>query len=223
MKTYQCVVFDWDGTLMDSIQKIVECLQAAAQDVDLPVPTRNVARNVIGLGLNESMLTVFGEISETKVLELVERYKFHFVEKNRTSQRFYSSVKFGLNTLDQTGVGLCVATGKARRGLDRILKQEQLESFFLYTRCADESRSKPHPQMLLDVLAYTALNPEQVLMVGDTSYDMEMAVAAKIDAVGITYGAHSSEQLLSSGANHLVDDFQELLGWLLPRIEKMYQ
>lgn len=223
MKTYQCVVFDWDGTLMDSIQKIVECLQAAAQDVGLPVPSRNAAKNIIGLGLHESMLAVFGDITEAKIAELVDRYKFHFLDKNQTKQPLYPAVRSGLTALDETGAALCVATGKARRGLDRVMKQENLESFFMYTRCADESRSKPHPQMLLDILEYTALNPEKVLMVGDTSYDMEMAVGASIDAIGIAHGAHSQLELSSSGANHVFDNFKDLLNWLLPRVEKVYE
>ena len=223
MKTYQCVVFDWDGTLMDSIQKIVECLQAAAHDVALPVPTANAAKDIIGLGLRESILVVFGDITDAKITELIDRYKFHFLEKNQTKQPLYPSVRPGLQTLDGTGVALCVATGKARRGLDRLMKQENLEAMFMHTRCADESRSKPHPQMLLDILDYTALNPQKVLMIGDTSYDMEMAVGANIDALGITHGVHSRERLLSSGAHHVVDDFDELLAWLMPRVEKVYE
>jgi len=223
MKKYQCIVFDWDGTLMDSIQKIVECLQSAAEDVDLPIPTVAAAKDIIGLGLQEAMLAIFGDISEQKVSEIVERYRFYFLEDNQTSQPLYPSVRSGLKILDETGVALCVATGKARRGLDRVMSKENLESLFFYTRCADESRSKPHPQMLLDILNHTALDSERVLMVGDTTYDMEMAAGANIDSVGLTHGVHSKQRLLSSGADQVFSNFDELLDWLMPRVEKVYQ
>lgn len=222
MKKYQCVVFDWDGTLMDSIQKIVECLQASAKDVDLPVPSVNDAKNIIGLGLQDAMLAIFGDIPELKLNELVERYKTHFVEHNQTDQPLYPYVRSGLEQLNKTEVAVCVATGKARRGLDRIMGKEKMESHFFYTRCADESRSKPHPQMLLDILDYMALSADKVLMVGDTSYDMEMAVGANIDAVGLAHGVHSKQTLLASGAEHVFGDFEELMSWLMPRVEKVY-
>jgi len=149
MKQYSCVIFDWDGTLMDSLQKISESVRAAAIDVDLPAPSDAEARNIIGLGLAESMLKLFGDIGQQKIDHVVERYKHHFVHQNQTPQPLYSGVLEGLEELSQAGAFLCVATGKARAGLERVLTAESMHDFFIYTRCADESRTKPHPQMFV--------------------------------------------------------------------------
>lgn len=222
-KVYQCVVFDWDGTLMDSVQKIAECCQSAAADVGLPVPTIAAAKNIIGLGLRDAMLMLFGDISEAVITQMVERYRHHFLHANQTPQPLFTNVRTGLQQLDSTGVAVCVATGKARAGLDRVLELEQLRASFMYTRCADEARSKPHPQMLLDILDHLALPAEKVLMIGDSTYDMEMAVNAGVDVVGVEYGVHSKERLLASGALHTMADFSQLLAWLEPRVETVYQ
>ena len=218
MKQYSCIIFDWDGTLMDSLQKISESVRAAAIDVDLSVPTDAEARNIIGLGLTDSMLKLFGDISQQKIDQTVERYKYHFVHQNKTSQPLYPGVLEGLEELSQAGAFLCVATGKARAGLERVMEAETMHDFFIYTRCADESRTKPHPQMLLDILEFLALDKKDCLMVGDTEYDMQMAKNAGIDAVGVNYGAHEEVRLHESGAIHVVSSFPEFMQWALPKI-----
>ncbi len=223
MTQYQCIIFDWDGTLMDSAQKIATCLQSSASDVGLPVPSLQSAKNIIGLGLEDSMRTVFGDLPPEKIQELIGRYRHHFLYENQVPQPMFQGVKQGLQRLQQTGVFLCVATGKARRGLDRVLTQEVMHDYFVYTRCADEARTKPHPQMLLDILEHLAIDKHKMLMVGDTSYDMEMAGGASIDAVALGHGVHSRQRLLDSGAQSVFNDFAELVEWLEPRVETAYQ
>jgi len=218
MKKYSCIIFDWDGTLMDSLQKISESVRAAAADVDLPIPSDAEARNIIGLGLADAMLKLFGDIGQEKIDQLVERYKYHFVHQNKTSQPLYEGVRDGLEELSQAGAFLCVATGKARAGLERVLNAESMHDFFIYTRCADESRTKPNPQMLFDILDFLALEKKDCLMVGDTEYDMQMAINAGIDAVGVNYGSHEQERLEKTGALATVNSFPEFLDWVLPRI-----
>jgi len=222
MKKYSCIIFDWDGTLMDSMQKISESIRVAAADADLPVPIDNEAKNIIGLGLVDSMQKLFGDISEEKIQQVVERYKYHFIEQNKTPQPLYKGVLDGLEEISQAGAFLCVATGKARAGLERVLSAESMHDFFIYTRCADESRSKPHPQMLFDILDFLALNKRECLMVGDTEYDMQMASNAGIDAVGLSYGAHTEARLFETGALKVFADFDEFLQWTLPRVSQAF-
>ena len=131
------------------------------------------------------MLKLFGDIGQEKVEQVVERYKHHFVNQNKTKQPLYQGVLEGLEELSQAGAFLCVATGKARAGLERVMEAETMHDFFIYTRCADESRSKPHPQMLLDILEFLAVDKNDCLMVGDTEYDIQMAKNAGIDAIGV--------------------------------------
>ena len=211
---YELIIFDWDGTLMDSAAKIVNCLQSSARDTGLPVPDEKAARNIIGLGLHESMQILFGDISEQQIEQMVEHYRQYFVHTDKTVQALFPGVKEGLGTITETGALLGIATGKARVGLDRVLTAEKMHDFFVVTRCADEARSKPHPQMLLDILDYTAIDADKVLMIGDTTYDMEMASAAGVDALGVSYGVHESEALLQASALEVVNSFSELMKWL---------
>lgn len=211
---YELVIFDWDGTLMDSAAKIVNCLQSSARDVGLPVPDEQSARNIIGLGLHDSMKILFGDISEQQIQQMVEHYRQYFVHTDKTVQALFPGVKQGLAGLDEAGVMLGVATGKARVGLNRVLTTEDMHDLFSVTRCADESRSKPHPQMLLDILEYTAIDADKAIMIGDTTYDMEMAVSAGMAALGVSYGVHETEALIKSGAQQVVDSFDDVMNWL---------
>jgi phosphoglycolate phosphatase len=222
MKKYSCIIFDWDGTLMDSAQKISECIRAAAIDVGLPVPTEEEARDIIGLGLAESMQVLFGDIGDEKINHTVERYKHYFLHQNKTAQPLFSGISDGLESLSQAGAFLSVATGKARAGLNRVLAAESMHDFFIYTRCADESRTKPHPQMLLDTFEFLAMEPENCLMVGDTEYDMQMAVNAGVDALGVSYGVHTEKRLRDAGAIHVVDNVPFMMDWLHERIQPAF-
>ena len=222
VKKYQCIIFDWDGTLMDSAQKISECVRSAAVDVNLPVPSDHEARNIIGLGLGDAMKVLFEDVGDKHIEQLVARYKHHFLHQNKTAQPLFSGVIDGLETLSQAGAFLAVATGKARAGLNRVLDAESMHDFFIYTRCADESRTKPHPQMLFDIFEYLAMRPQDCIMVGDTEYDMQMARNAGIDALGVDYGVHSRELLEKSGAIHVASSVSEVMQWLSGRIESAF-
>ncbi len=220
---YQLVIFDWDGTLMDSTQKIANCLRASARDLDLVLPSVEAAKNVIGLGLEECMQILFPQASNHQHQELVKRYRYHFVTADGTSQDLFLGVEDGLKQLDEQGVLLAVATGKSRVGLERVFKDSDIQSLFTVSRCADETRGKPHPQMLHEILDFTAINANKAIMVGDTSYDMQMALNAGLVGLGVSYGAHSEQTLLDHQAAVVLPSVQAMIDWLLDgRVEQAY-
>ena len=220
---YQLIIFDWDGTLMDSAQKIANCIQASARDVGVGVPSDEQAKSIIGLGLTEAMTHLFASATQAEVKQIVEAYKYHFVTGDDTAQGLFDGVEDGLKQLEAAGAVLAVATGKSRAGLDRVFGETNLRKHFIVTRCADETRSKPHPQMLHEILDYTAIAPEKAIMVGDTTFDMDMASNANIVGLGAGYGVHSDAMLLDSKALVVKDTFSDLLAWLLDgRIEKAF-
>lgn len=212
---YELVVFDWDGTIIDSAQKIANCLQASARDVGLPVPDTLAAKNIIGLGLEEAVQILFGSVSELQYKALIDAYRHHFVVADDTEQRLFVGVESGLLKLQEAGVLLAVATGKSRAGLDRVFDEMNLRHHFVTSRCADEARSKPHPQMLYDILDVTAIAPERAVMIGDTTYDMQMASAANVTGLGVSYGVHDTTDLYDCDALHVVNSFQDVIDWLL--------
>ena len=220
---YQLVIFDWDGTIMDSAMKIASCIQVSAKDVGLPVPTIDEAKNIIGLGLHEAMLTLFPRASSAELKGMVDAYKYHFVADTKTEQKLFDGVAAGLHALEEAGAILAVATGKSRVGLDRVLNIVDLKHHFTITRCADETRSKPHPQMLHEILDFTAIDPHKAIMIGDTTYDLDMAANANMPALGAGYGVHSDEMLNNAKALSVEPSFEHIISWLLDnRIEKAY-
>jgi phosphoglycolate phosphatase len=213
-RQFDLIVFDWDGTLMDSEAKIVSCMQAAAVDVGIPDPGAEAIRDIIGLGLNEAMQALFPEQAPVHRAELVERYRRHFLELDATGMPLFPGVTQGLTQLAQQGYLLAIATGKARRGLDRVLDDTGMRHLFVSSRCADEAFSKPHPQMLEDILDQTGVDAGRTLMVGDTVYDMEMARSAKVAGLAVSYGVHARERLLDCGALACLDSFPEVCAWV---------
>lgn len=211
---YRLVIFDWDGTLMDSAQKIANCIVRSAQDVGVEPPTIEQAKNIIGLGLGEAMQRLFPEQNELTRSKIVEAYKHNFVVADDTEQGLFEGVLDLLKMIEDSGALLAVATGKSRRGLDRILSELELEKQFVVTRCADETRSKPHPQMLHEILDFTAIDPAATVMIGDTSYDMEMASNAGVVPLGVSYGVHQADVLKQAGAVEVVQSVAELSTWL---------
>lgn len=201
---------------MDSAQKIANCIQAAARDVGIKEPTEQQAKNIIGLGLSEAMQLLFPHQSPATISRLVEAYRYNWLQADKTAQQLFPQVRSGLAKLAESGAFLAVATGKSRVGLQRQLDELDLGQYFVASRCADETRSKPHPQMLLELLDYTAVNPHNTLMIGDTSYDMEMAHGAEVAALGVSYGVHSEAVLRKSGAAQTLNSFAEVIEWLLP-------
>ena len=210
----ELIVFDWDGTLMDSEGRIVTCLQWAARDLGYPVPEARRAREVIGLGLHQALARLFPEADEGGVAALADAYRRHFLADELAPSELFPGARALLEALEAAGYFLAVATGKSRRGLDKELERTGLAGRFHVTRCADETFSKPHPQMLLEILEVTGREPHQALVVGDTEFDMQMAANAGVPAVGVAHGVHPPERLRQAGALTVFDALEALPGWL---------
>jgi phosphoglycolate phosphatase len=210
---HDLIIFDWDGTLMDSEAKIVRCIQGAAQDLGTPDPGPAAIRHIIGLGLQEAMQALFPGETGVRRVQLIDRYRQHFLELDNTAMPLFPGVREGLAALAEQGYLLAVATGKARRGLERVLDETGTRHLFVASRCADEAFSKPHPRMLEDILDMTGINRQQAIMVGDTVYDMEMARHAGVSGLAVSYGVHAREHLLDCGALACLDSFPEVQAW----------
>ncbi|MGV6827545.1 MAG: HAD-IA family hydrolase [bacterium] len=211
---YDLIVFDWDGTLMDSESRIVSCIQAAATDLGMYVPPADEAKDIIGLGLHDAIARLWNITREKDVNAIAERYRVHFLGDELVHSEFFEGVEEALENLASQEYFLAVATGKSRRGLKKELERTGIGGIFHTTRCADESRSKPHPQMMLDILDFLGMEPEQTLVVGDTEYDMAMAVNAGATAIGVSCGVHTPERLLDNGAVECLDHVSQLPAWL---------
>ncbi|MEJ2441937.1 MAG: HAD-IA family hydrolase [Exilibacterium sp.] len=206
-------IFDWDGTVSDSTDKIVTCMQRAAEDSGLAVLGDELIRDIIGLGLPEALLRLYPEAEDEQHKHMQLNYSKHFVEADREPSAFYPGVMETLEYLRSEGHQLAVATGKSRRGLDRIFETLQIQNFFHASRCADETASKPHPKMLFELLIELEMAPATAVMVGDTEYDMEMAQRANMASIAVSYGAHHIDRLRAYNPVLCVDQFKELATW----------
>lgn len=213
-KAFELIVFDWDGTLMDSHQRILDCLKAAANDCDATLLTDFEFSNVIGLGLKKATETLYPDFSQQQVAAYSDRFRSHYLIENNTHSPLFNGAREILQTLKDKGYWMAVATGKGRQGLDLVLNESGLGSFFLTTRSASETFSKPHPQMLEEIMYELAIEPEQTLMIGDTEYDMELAKNARTHSLAVSYGVHSLERLLKYSPLGYIDQIQELPEWL---------
>lgn len=207
------VVFDWDGTLMDSTGAITRSIQAAASDLGLLVPDRRQASWVIGLGLRDSLRHAVPDLPEHAVAAFVERYRYHYQHFEPALCAFDGVIEM-LDRLHSKGARLAIATGKSRMGLDRALQQAGWRDYFLATRTADQGQPKPHPWMLLDLMTALGVEPSQTLMVGDTTHDLDMAAAAGTRAVAVSYGAHSAEDLARCHPEAIFTNTPSLAQWL---------
>ncbi|HEY8118936.1 MAG TPA: HAD-IA family hydrolase [Methylophilaceae bacterium] len=213
-RNFDLIVFDWDGTLADSTGMIVDCIREASAEINLPVPDKSVARKVIGLGLKEAIASLFGDLSPEQYRQLTARYRAHYFQRDEETL-LYEGVHNAIVNLKQQGFILAVATGKGRNGLNLSLERSGLVSYFLATRCVDECYSKPHPQMLLELMDELGATPERTLMIGDTSYDLQMAQNANVASLAVSYGAHHLENLLPHSPLAHFDDFTKLNQWLI--------
>ncbi len=211
---YRLVVFDWDGTLVDSTAAIVHAIRASAADLDLPVPSREQASHVIGLGLLEAIHRAVPSIEREQVPAYVQRYRHHYLKRDSVLEPF-EGVPALLEELADSGAWLAVATGKSRAGLNRALDQMGWTGRFLTTRCADEGIPKPDPWMLRDICDELGVEAARTVMIGDTTHDLGMARAAGSDAVAVTYGAHTRAELEREAALAVVDSVAELRDTLL--------
>ncbi|WP_104205401.1 HAD-IA family hydrolase [Billgrantia saliphila] len=212
---YRLVIFDWDGTLMDSVARIVGCMQAAALDAGWGHLDETAVRDIIGLGLPEAIDRLCPGIDAERFEMLRSRYAYHFVEGSRTPMPFFPGVEAGISALrNRAERRLAVATGKSRRGLDRIFRESASGGWFHASRTADETRSKPHPQMLEELLIELDVPVEEAVMVGDTEYDLEMARALAMDRVAVTWGVHAPERLAACRPVYTAGTVEELFDWL---------
>ena len=203
----ELVIFDWDGTLFNSVGQIVRSLKHAAQHHQL-VLSDAAAQSIIGLGLEEVMQTLFPEHPDLHA-DLIQRYSQHYVA-NSATDRWFDGVAEMLSMLKTRQIQLAIATGKSRAGLDRVLALTQSQHMFAVTRAASETRSKPDPLMLEEILAHTGVAVENAIMVGDSSYDLEMAQNLGMRAIGVNYGVHDVACLSQFNPLCVVDDVPAL-------------
>jgi len=213
VKRFDLIVFDWDGTLLDSTAAIVEAIQAACRDLKLPIPPDEQARHVIGLGLADALRYCAPTLAEEHSAHMAKRYKAHYLARDR-ELRLFAGAEELVAELHAAGIILAVATGKSRLGLNRALASSGLGRFFSATRCADECFSKPHPQMLEELMDELAVAPERTLMIGDTTHDLQMAINAGVTGLAVAYGAHPASQLDALNPVARVDGLSALTEWL---------
>ena len=212
-RRYDLIVWDWDGTIMDSTPTIVHCIQQSCRDLGFKVPDDSLASSVIGLGIQDSLRRAVPWIEPIHFPKLTERFRYHYLAKDHELHLF-SGIRELLEDLREDGYLLGVATGKSRVGLDRSLAHHQIGHLFHETRTADESFSKPHPGMLLELSDVTQVPMRRMLMIGDTTHDLDMAANAGVDAVAVTYGAHPPDVLKESPSLIRVNDVAQLATWL---------
>lgn len=213
VKNFDLIVFDWDGTLIDSTAAIVEAIQAACRDLELPEPADAQARYVIGLGLADALRHCAPTLAHERSAQMIERYKHHYLARDQQLRLFSGAAEL-VAELHAAGFLLGVATGKSRAGLNRALLNSGLGAYFSATRCADECFSKPHPQMLEEVMDELSVAPERTLMIGDTTHDLQMAINARVAGLAVAYGAHPASELDALNPLARVHDVGALADWL---------
>ena len=213
-RRFDLIAFDWDGTLFDSTAIIVRCIQAAVRDVGGTMPTDKEAAYVIGMGLMQALAHAAPDVPPEKYTELGNRYRFHYIQ-HQDDLSLFDGVLPLLDDLRERGHLLAVATGKSRRGLDEALHSVDLRGVFDGSRTADQTAGKPHPLMLQELMAEFDVAPERLLMIGDTTHDLQMAVNAGCASVGVSYGAHEPDAFHALQPLAVVHSVRELHDWLL--------
>ncbi|MCK9382871.1 MAG: HAD-IA family hydrolase [Sulfuritalea sp.] len=212
-KRFELIVFDWDGTLMDSTGAIVASIQAAARDLGIPEPSDERAQHIIGLGLIDALRHALPDLPTAQYKEVAERYRHHYLSRDQDLLLFAGAEAL-IDELAAAGHHLAVATGKTRKGLDRAFAVSGLGPRFHASRCADECHSKPHPQMLEELMAEFGVEPDATLMIGDTTHDLLMARNAGVAALGVAYGAHPRVALEAEAPIYCAANVAELAAWL---------
>ncbi|PAV27465.1 phosphoglycolate phosphatase [Tamilnaduibacter salinus] len=213
--TQRVVIFDWDGTLVDSVDHIADSLHQAATDMGFPPRDRADYRDIIGLGMVEALDRLYPGMTPEEMRQIREGYARYFFQQPVTPQSIFEGMAPLLESLSEAGRPLAVATGKSRPGLSRALASSGLGARFGITCCADETRSKPDPAMLHRILAHYDIAPGEAVMIGDTVYDMEMAARVGMPSVGVSWGVHSPEQLNQHDPVTVVQTVTELRDYLL--------
>lgn len=212
LSSVKALIFDWDGTLADSIDNIVRCMQKATVTTGLPMPGDQAVRDIIGLGLAEAVGELFPDVALDQRTATVEAYRHHYLSPEHRKVTLFSGVVELLENLENCGYMLAVATGKSRRGLDRALAETGLHGRFLATRTVDECHSKPHPQMLDEIADHMGVQRQEMLMIGDGVMDMQMAGNAGVMALGVSTGAADDDELLAEGAVSCLQSVSALAG-----------
>jgi phosphoglycolate phosphatase len=207
---FDLIIFDWDGTLIDSIDWIARCLQNAANNTRHTTPNYQSAKDVIGLSIDKAIAALFPDANENEVHTLVDHYEKAYFSKKISRDDLFTGVFDMLEALKKNGYLLAIATGKTREGLDEALHATGTVDLFSITRCADETQSKPHPKMLEEIMTHLQISPERVLMVGDSTHDLQMAINAGIASVGVASGSHDADQLLQYQPLHCFTNPTEL-------------
>jgi phosphoglycolate phosphatase len=214
-KRFNLLVFDWDGTLIDSLGRIIASFQLAIADLEMEKRSTVQIREIIGLGLEQAIATLFPQASSSQCVQLAERYRHHFLSSDlKWPTPLFAGVRETLHVLMRQGYWLAVATGKSRHGLDQALAQTSMTDFFHTTRCADETRSKPSPQMLQEIMEELGVSSAKTLMIGDSKYDLQMANHAGISAVAVCSGVQNSTELLRYNPLILLNNVPDLPTWL---------
>lgn len=207
-------IFDWDGTLSDSTATITKAMHFAAQDMNWARLEDKAIHNIIGLGLPEAILQLYPQATSEDMLRLRDFYATHFLRLDQEkSSELFPGVRETLAALRDRGHLLAIATGKSRKGLDRILGVLGMSDYFDGTRCADETASKPSPQMLEELLLQFGIAAQDAVMIGDTEYDMDMAKRIHMPRIAVSYGAHHVDRLRSFTPELCVDQISEILTW----------
>lgn len=213
-RKFDLVVFDWDGTLVDSTALIADAIQAACRELGEPAPGDAAARYVIGLGFASAVRHVAPQLDPAAYPTFSAAYRKHYLAgEDRIA--LFDGVPAMLRDLDDAGYKLAIATGKSRSGLQHALTRSRLDSIFHATRCADEGPPKPHPDMLHNLMRFLCVEPERTLMIGDTSHDLELARNAGAHGVAVTYGAHPADDLARLAPLAIVDSVAALRAWLV--------
>lgn len=210
MSKYNLIVFDWDGTLMDSQARIINSMQAAIAEFDIEARSSEQIRNIIGLGLEQAIIALYPKLSAQQNIELANCYRSHFFDVNALASPLFPGAVELLQDLHNKNYSLAVATGKGRRGLNEALEQNNLTHFFDSTVCAEETASKPDPLMLHKIMEELDFSAEQTVMIGDSEYDLEMANNAKIASIAVSFGVHDKSRLLQHKPLTCIDSLSEL-------------
>lgn len=210
LNKYKLVIFDWDGTLMDSVDRIVSSMQGAATAANLPIPSVQAVKDIIGLSLHEAGQRLFPVMNEQQAAELASGYKRHYIELDNTPTPLFNNAKSLLTQLNQSDKWVTVATGKARAGLNRVMDESGTTHFFHSSRCADECQSKPDPDMILSLLSEFNVKAKEAVMIGDSIHDMEMAKRAGVDRIGVSFGVHDIKTLSAYDPVAVINCLSEL-------------
>ncbi|AOT08993.1 HAD-IA family hydrolase [Pseudoalteromonas luteoviolacea] len=211
---YKLVIYDWDGTVMDTVPKIVNTINLVADKYGFARETEEKTKSIIGLSLEHALATLFPAQSKRSA-ELADAYKAIYRDIDCTPTELFEGVESVIKQLSDNNIKLAIATGKSRTGLDRLLSESGLAHYFVSTRTADEAQSKPNPDMIQQILAELDVAPQEAVMIGDTTIDMDMAARAGVAAVGVTFGVANAAELRAYSPIHIVDEFEQLLTCLL--------